>query len=206
MRHRKKVVRLNRTASHRKATMANMAMALFKSKHITTTEVKAKAARRYAERLITLGKKDTTHARRMAMKKLSNKECVHLLFEEIAPAYADRNGGYTRVIKLGQRHGDSASMAILELVGFEAAKKKQKDKDKETRETKPASRSKAKEKKQPEANKTAAAEEKKPAGKKPSSREIKSAEQKEKSAADKTDKNEKKVKKEKKAKKTRKEK
>jgi len=129
MRHRKAVTKLGRTASHRKALLANLAGALFERKHIETTEAKAKAARSFTERLITLARKDTVHARRIAYQRLRHKKYVKALFEEIAPQYVDRNGGYTRVIKLGQRHGDAAKMAILELVGFEAATKKKKVKE-----------------------------------------------------------------------------
>ena len=85
--------------------------------------------RRVSERLITLAKKETIHARRLAFKKLNSKKIVKILFDEIAPRYADRNGGYTRVIKLGQRHGDAARMAVVELVGYDTAIKKKKDKD-----------------------------------------------------------------------------
>jgi large subunit ribosomal protein L17 len=130
MRHRKAVDKLGRTAPHRKATLANLSTALFLRKHIRTTEAKAKATRRFSERLITLAKKQTLHARRLAARKLRNKEAVKVLFDEVAPQYTERGGGYTRVIKLGQRLGDGAHMAVLELVGFEAASKKKKEKDK----------------------------------------------------------------------------
>jgi len=130
MRHRKTVVKLGRTSAHRKATLANLAAALFLRKHIKTTVAKAKATRRVAERLITLAKKDTVHTRRLAFKRLNQKEVVKTLFEDIATQYQERPGGYTRVIKLGQRNGDGAHMAIVELVGFETAVKKKKEKDK----------------------------------------------------------------------------
>ena len=129
MRHRKAVFKLGRTAAHRKATLANLAIALFDKKHIKTTEAKAKAARQYSERLVTLAKSGTLHARRIAFQRLHDKKAVHVLFDEIAPRYHERNGGYTRIVKLGQRPGDGASMAILELVGYEMAKKKKKEKD-----------------------------------------------------------------------------
>lgn len=129
MRHRRTVPKLNRTAAHRKSLLANLACALFERKHIKTTEAKAKAARQMTEKLITLGKKDTVHARRLAMKKLRQKRAVQILFDEVAPQYKERPGGYTRVIKLGQRAGDAASMAVLELVGFDTATKKKKQKD-----------------------------------------------------------------------------
>jgi len=129
MRHRKSIKKLGRTAAHRKAMLANLSSALFERKHITTTESKAKETRRVSERLITLAKKETLHARRLAFKKLRSKKIVKILFDEIAPRYTDRNGGYTRVIKLGQRHGDAARMAVVELVGYDTAIKKKKDKD-----------------------------------------------------------------------------
>jgi large subunit ribosomal protein L17 len=128
MRHRKSVEKLNRTAAHRKATLANLSGALFERKHIQTTEAKAKATRRFSERLITLAKKGTIHARRTALKKLRQRKMVQILFDEIAPKYIDRPGGYTRVVKLGQRSGDGSHMAVLELVGFDMASKKKKEK------------------------------------------------------------------------------
>lgn len=135
MRHRKAVKKLGRTAAHRKATLANLSAALFERKHIKTTEAKAKETRRVTERLITLAKKETLHARRQALKQLKHKRIVKILFDDVAPRYADRAGGYTRVIKLGQRPGDNARMAVVELVGYEMAKKKKKEKEKE-KETK----------------------------------------------------------------------
>ena len=135
MRHRKTVKKLGRTASHRKAMLRNMASALIEHRQIKTTLTKAKAAQSYIERLITYGKKDTVHARRLAFKFLQNRTLVKVLFDEIAPTFNGRNGGYTRVVKLGQRKGDAAAMAILQLVGFEKlvvddgpAKKKSKPK------------------------------------------------------------------------------
>jgi len=132
MRHRKTVKKLGRTAAHRKAMLANLSSALFERKHIITTEAKAKETRRVSERLITLAKKESVHARRLALKKLRSKKVVKILFDEVAPRYADRNGGYTRVIKLGQRQGDAARMAVVELVGYDTAIKKKKDKDAKT--------------------------------------------------------------------------
>jgi len=169
MRHRKTIYKLGRTSAHRKATLANLAAALFQRKHITTTEVKAKATQRFAERLITLGKKGTLHARRVALIRLRNKKIVHILFDEIAPTFEDRNGGYTRIIKLGQRHGDAARMAILELVGFETAKKKKKDKE----ATKEDAKKKSKKTEASKAKETASKkpEEKKGKGKKDSGKE-----------------------------------
>ncbi len=131
MRHRNAIKKLGRTATHRKATMANLSVALFERKHIRTTVAKAKAVCIYSEKLITLAKKETLHARRLALRKLGQKQVVKILFEEIAPNYSNRPGGYTRIIKLGQRAGDGAEMAIIELVGYEMASKKKKEKEKE---------------------------------------------------------------------------
>jgi large subunit ribosomal protein L17 len=140
MRHRKTIDKLNRTASHRKATLANLSAALFKNKHIQTTEAKAKATRRFSEQLITLAKKETVHARRIALKKLRQRKIVKILFDEIAPRYEERSGGYTRVVKLGQRAGDGAHMAILELVGYDMASKKKKDRQEKTESKKKATK------------------------------------------------------------------
>jgi len=119
MRHRRKVRKLGRTASHRRATLRNMATALINHHQIKTTLGKAKAARSYVEKLISTGKKDSVHARRQAFRLLQNRTLVRKLFDEIAPSFSDRNGGYTRVVKLGPRIGDGAEMAVLQLVGFE---------------------------------------------------------------------------------------
>ena len=96
--------------------LANMVSSLFANGKIETTLVKAKAARSFAEKMITLGKKGDIHNRRQAFSKLRNKDAVKLLFDEIAPGYATRNGGYTRILKLGKRRGDAAEMCILALV------------------------------------------------------------------------------------------
>lgn len=142
MRHRRKVKKLGRTASHRRATLRNLASALINHHQIKTTQAKAKAARSYVEKLITTGKKDSVHARRQAFKFLQNRTLVKKLFDEIAPAFAERNGGYTRVVKLGPRIGDGAEMAILQLVGFEQViideQEKQKKKRKDRAEKKKA--------------------------------------------------------------------
>jgi large subunit ribosomal protein L17 len=119
MRHRNKTKKLGRTRSHRRATLRNLSMALVQHKQIKTTLVKAKVARSLIEKLITTAKQDTVAARRQAFKWLQNHQLVKKLFEEIAPTFADRNGGYSRVIKLGRRQGDGAELAILQLVGFE---------------------------------------------------------------------------------------
>jgi large subunit ribosomal protein L17 len=119
MRHRKKVKKLGRTASHRKSLLQNIAASLIEHHQIRTTLAKAKAAQSHIEKLITHSKEDSVHARRLAFKFLQNRTLVKKLFDEIAPTYDDRKGGYTRVIKLGRRRGDGAELAILQLVGFE---------------------------------------------------------------------------------------
>ncbi len=116
MRHGMSGRKLNRTSSHRRAMFANLANALFKHEQITTTLPKAKDLRPYAERLITLAKRGDLHSRRQAMAKLRDKAVVSKLFSTIAERYADRSGGYTRVLKAGFRYGDSAPMAVIELV------------------------------------------------------------------------------------------
>ncbi|MBS1260816.1 MAG: 50S ribosomal protein L17 [Calditrichaeota bacterium] len=118
MRHRKTTVKLNRTPSHRRATLMNLTRALVEHKKIKTTLARAKATRSYAERLITFAKRDDVAARRQVVKKLRNRDAVKTLFHEIGPRFRDRNGGYTRIVKLENREGDEAPMAILELVGF----------------------------------------------------------------------------------------
>jgi len=121
MRHRKTVKKLNRTVAHRKALLANLAAALFEHKRIVTTHAKAKAAQQYIEKLITLAKANTVHSRRLALQRVRHKWVVQTLFNEIAPVYLQRNGGYTRVIRMGRRHGDAAEVSVLELVDFEEA-------------------------------------------------------------------------------------
>lgn len=118
MRHRKAGRKLNRTSSHRKAMFANMASALLKHEQIITTLPKAKELRPIVERLITLGKRGSLHARRQAISKLpaSDKEIVQKLFDVLAERYKERSGGYTRVLKAGFRHGDAAPVAVIELV------------------------------------------------------------------------------------------
>ena len=118
MRHGKKIAHLGRTASHRKAMMANMASSLIEHKRINTTVAKAKALKKFVEPLITKAKRDTTHNRRVVFSALRNKYAVSELFRDIAEKVADRPGGYTRIIKVGSRLGDNASMALIELVDF----------------------------------------------------------------------------------------
>lgn len=116
MRHRKKGRRLNRTAAHRKAMLRNMAIALFRHERIETTTVKAKELRPFAERIITLAKRGDLHARRLAARKIPDREILGKLFNDLGPRFAERPGGYTRVLKLGTRRGDAAEMALIELV------------------------------------------------------------------------------------------
>jgi len=118
MRHGKKIAHLGRTASHRKAMMANMASSLIEHKRINTTVAKAKALKKFVEPLITKAKSDTTHNRRVVFSALRNKYAVSELFRDIAEKVADRPGGYTRIIKVGSRLGDNASMALIEFVDF----------------------------------------------------------------------------------------
>jgi large subunit ribosomal protein L17 len=116
MRHQKKTIKLGRTADHRKALLANQVCSLIEHQRIKTTLAKAKAVRPLAERMVTLGKNGSIHARRTALATLRQKSAVKKLFDDIAPRSAERNGGYTRIVKLGQRKSDSAPMAFIEWV------------------------------------------------------------------------------------------
>ena len=116
MRHQKKTIRLGRTAEHRKALLANQVCSLIEYQRIKTTLAKAKAVRPLAEKMVTLGKRGSIHARRTALATLRQKNAVKKLFDDIAPRSTDRNGGYTRIVKLGQRKSDSAPMAFIEWV------------------------------------------------------------------------------------------
>ena len=116
MKHRLKGKKLNRTSSHRKALFKNMAQAIIKHEQIITTLPKAKTMKPIVDKLITLGKKGNLHARRQAFSKLRDEGMVSKLFDTLASRYAERNGGYTRVIKAGFRYGDAAAMAVIELV------------------------------------------------------------------------------------------
>ena len=118
MRHNKKFNHLGRTSAHRKAMLSNMASSLIESKRITTTVAKAKELRTYVEPLITKAKNDTTHSRRMVFKYLQNKNAVSELFREVAEKIGDRPGGYTRILRTGNRYGDNAEMCIIELVDY----------------------------------------------------------------------------------------
>ena len=116
MRHRKKGRNLSRSPSHRRALLRNMATSLFRHGRITTTTAKAKELRPYAERLITLAKRGDLHARRLVARRIADREVLGKLFDDIGPRYVERPGGYTRILKLGNRRGDAADMALIELV------------------------------------------------------------------------------------------
>ena len=124
MRHRVDTFKIGRSGSHRRAMLANMATSLFEHGRIETTLVKAKELRRFAEKLITIAKKNDLHRRRIAVSRLRDKAIAKKLFEEIAPGYAERVGGYTRILKLAQRRGDAAEMCIIMLVEAGAPEKK----------------------------------------------------------------------------------
>ena len=116
MRHRVDTFKIGRSGSHRRAMLANMAASLFEHGKIETTLVKAKELRRFAEKLITIAKKNDLHRRRIAVSRLRDKTVTKKLFDEIAPGYAERIGGYTRILKLARRRGDAAEMCIIMLV------------------------------------------------------------------------------------------
>jgi large subunit ribosomal protein L17 len=117
MRHRAKGRQLSRTASHRKALLANLATSLFRHDRVVTTEAKAKELRPYAERLITLARRGDLHARRLVERRIKDRHVTHRLFAELGRRFASRPGGYTRVVKLGHRVGDGADVARIELLG-----------------------------------------------------------------------------------------
>lgn len=131
MRHLVKGKKLRRNTAQRKALLRNLVTSFLEKERIKTTLAKAKAARPLAEKMITLAKKDTLHARRQALQFIYKKSVVKKLFDELGPRFIERPGGYTRIIKLGPRQGDGAEMAILELIGSEFKKKKKKKKEKE---------------------------------------------------------------------------
>jgi len=130
MRHRKAVLKLNRTSSHRKAMFRNMVTSLFKYEKIQTTGAKAKELRRWADHLITLAKRGDLHARRQALAIVREKDVVHKLFEQAAERFGAVSGGYTRVVKLGRRPGDAAPVSLVELVYSQDTKKKKTKKKK----------------------------------------------------------------------------
>ena len=135
MRHRKKIIKLGRKSAHRKSMLANMASSLIEHKRINSTLTKAKALKVFIEPLVTKSKTDDTHNRRICFSKLRNKVAVKTLFDEVAKKIDNRQGGYTRIIKLGNRMGDNASMAMIEFVDYNeiySQNNKSKDKKKES--------------------------------------------------------------------------
>lgn len=143
MRHRKKFNHLSRQSEHRKALLANLAVELLMHKRIKTTTAKAKALKQYVEPLITKGKNDTTHSRRVVFSNLKNKYAVTELFGEIAPKVGDRPGGYTRILKLGNRLGDNAEMCFIELVDYNENMLKETETKKTKKRTRRGGRKKA---------------------------------------------------------------
>ena len=137
MRHQKKTIKLGRTAEHRKALLANQICSLIEHQRIKTTLAKARAVRPLAERMVTLGKNGSLHARRTALATLRQRNAVKKLFDDIAPRSAERNGGYTRIVKLGYRRSDSACMAFIEWVDM-AEVVEQKATEEKKRKKKPA--------------------------------------------------------------------
>src|SRR6266850_3312594 len=145
MRHQKKTIKLGRTAEHRKALLANQVCSLIEHQRIQTTLAKAKAVRPLAEKMVTLGKKGSIHARRTALATLRQKNAVKKLFDEIAPRSTERNGGYTRIVRLGQRKSDSASMAFIEWVDAAVVVEEQPAEDKKAKKEEPKAEPKQKE-------------------------------------------------------------
>lgn len=133
MRHLVKGKKLNRTASHRKATLQSLSVALIKEHRIKTTVAKAKALRPFVEPIITRAKEDTSHNRRKVFSKLNDKKAVTMIFEDVAVKAKNRPGGYTRIIKMGKRPGDGAEMAVMELVDYNDIKPENKKKTSRTR-------------------------------------------------------------------------
>jgi large subunit ribosomal protein L17 len=127
MRHNVGLRKLGRTSSHRRALLRNLTTSLFRHERVRTTVPKAKELRPFAEKLITLARRDDLHARRLVLRHVDDKEVVKKLFSTLGPRFAARPGGYTRTLRLGPRQGDGAEMALVELVGSEAMFKKQKD-------------------------------------------------------------------------------
>lgn len=145
MRHQKKTVKLGVTAEHRKALLSNQVCSLIEHQRIKTTLAKAKAVRPLADKMVTLGKKNSLHARRTALAVLRQENAVKKLFDEIAPRAANRNGGYTRIIKLGQRKSDSAKVAFLEWVDApDVVDEAAEEKGKKSKRAKPAAEASAK--------------------------------------------------------------
>ena len=136
MRHLKRTAKLGRKGDHRNAMLANLVCSLIKHKRVKTTVPKAKAARSVAEKMVTLGKRGTLHDRRLAAARLHQEDAVKTLFADIAPTFKDRPGGYTRIIRLNQRQGDAAQLAILEWVEEFAAPEPEKKRTEATEEEK----------------------------------------------------------------------
>ena len=157
MRHRKRTAKLGRQFEHRNAMLANLVCSLIKHRRIQTTLAKAKAARSVAEKMVTLGKNGSIHDRRLAASRLHQEDAVQILFNEIAPTQKERNGGYTRIIRLNQRQGDAAELAILEWVDVPIAEPEAPPAEKE--EKKPEAEEKKKKSKKAD---TAEKKEKKP--------------------------------------------
>ena len=143
MRHNKKFNHLGRTASHRQAMLANMAISLIMHKRITTTVAKAKALKKYVEPLITKAKDDSTNSRRVVFSYLQNKEAIKELFSTVSEKVGDRPGGYTRIIKLGTRQGDAAQVCFIELVDFDPGMAKETKKKSTRRSRKSAPKAEA---------------------------------------------------------------
>ena len=143
MRHGKKFNHLSRTADHRAAMLANMAISLIMHKRITTTVAKAKALKKYVEPLITKAKEDSTNSRRVVFSYLQNKEAIKELFSTVSEKVGDRPGGYTRIIKLGARQGDAAQVCFIELVDFDPEMAKTETKKKATRRSRKATKAEA---------------------------------------------------------------
>jgi large subunit ribosomal protein L17 len=137
MRHLNRGRKLSRTSSHRKALFKNLVLALIRHERIRTTDAKAKELRRFADRMVTLGKQGDLAARRRAFAFMRSRDAVTKLFDEIAPRFKDRNGGYTRVVKFGVRHGDAAPLSIIEFTGAEAETKKKKPRRRKTEKEAP---------------------------------------------------------------------
>ncbi len=158
MRHRKRTAKLGRQFEHRNAMLANLVCSLIKHRRVQTTLAKAKAVRSVAEKMVTLGKNGSIHDRRLAASRLHQEDAVRILFNEIAPTQKERNGGYTRIIRLNQRQGDAAELAILEWVDVpvgepEAPKVEKEEKKPEGEEKKKAEKTEKAEKKEKKAKK-----------------------------------------------------
>ena len=179
MRHRKNSLKLGRTSAHRKALLANQTCSLIIANEIRTTVQKAKATKRVAEKMVTLAKKGTLHCRRRAISKLHDTNAVRILFDKVAPKYMERNGGYTRIIRLGQRRGDAAEICILQWVEEALPTKAKKKTAPKATETKKVVEEKA----EPKAEKAVKAEPKEKAPAKAVKAEEKTSEPKEEKKA-----------------------